>query len=133
MRAIMFRSFPVCAIMALLWRAEDDSDITLGITGALKTMNEVINADASPVDAVGRVRRALTRDDYQPGLSIISKRGRKAYVTTPCFHVLGKDAGWWCNQTNERYSKRWRHYQTRIKGFLLRYEDFKDWFIREEA
>jgi hypothetical protein len=77
-------------------------------------------------------RRPLTREDYRLHLPIISKRGRKAYVTTPCFHVRGTDAGWWCNQVNERYSTRWGGYRTKTSGFLLRYEDFKDWYIREE-
>jgi hypothetical protein len=76
--------------------------------------------------------RPLTREDYRPNLPIVSKHGRKAVVQTPCFHVLGVDSGWWCRQINYRYSKRWSATRTRHSGFLLRYEEFKDWYVQED-
>ena len=73
--------------------------------------------------------KPLERQDYKYGLAIISKRGKKAMVRTSLFPVLGVDAGWWCYHFQLRYSHRWHLPQTRVEGFLLRYEDFKDWHI----
>jgi len=86
-------------------------------------MNKKDAGSASVVDSVVKPSFIpLRKEDYKHELRIVNKQGRRAYVNTPFFSCGdAQDVGWWC------YS--YKKYKG-THGFLLRYEDFKDWRIQ---